>query len=194
MNIPRFKWTEDPYNLFRWVLKLMIWWHDDMIRCNTQENDKATTSNNWRTPGTSVSGRHNTPPLQEDLVLRSRMAPEGKRRGRGEVKLCCFSDNEWNQRTLRGWTNSRKEYNEGELGRKHSVRNEGKEHCENLEVEGKIYIENAPVEGGDQGIPNSNSTPVENNMNWIRIWQDEGILDENSNTLPPELLKEWHNG
>ena len=31
----------------------------------------------------------------------------------------------------------------------------------NLEVEGKIYIENAPVKEGDQGRPNSGSTPVE---------------------------------
>ena len=35
------------------------------------------------------------------------------------------------------------------------------EHCENLEVEGKIYIENTPVKEGDQGRPNSGSTPVE---------------------------------
>jgi len=45
--------------------------------------DNATTTNNWKTPGASVSGRHNTPPLQEDLVPRSRMAPEKNRRGRG---------------------------------------------------------------------------------------------------------------
>ncbi len=36
-----------------------------------------------------------------------------------------------------------------------------KEHCENLEVEGKIYIGTTPVKEGDQGRPNSNSTPVE---------------------------------
>ena len=37
------------------------WWcnaHDDMMKCNTQANDKAATANNWGTPGTSVSGRH----------------------------------------------------------------------------------------------------------------------------------------
>ena len=62
---------------------------DDMARCNTQTNDKATTANNWKTPGTSVSGRYNTPPLREDLVPRSRMAPEGKqkRKRRGKTKL-----------------------------------------------------------------------------------------------------------
>ena len=32
-----------------------------MTRCNTQANDMATTTNNWRTPGTSVSGRYTTP-------------------------------------------------------------------------------------------------------------------------------------
>ena len=60
-----------------------------MMKCNTQANDKATTANNWTTPGTSVSGRYNTPPLQEDLVPRSRMAPEGKRKRkrRGISKL-----------------------------------------------------------------------------------------------------------
>ena len=60
-----------------------------MMRCNTQANDKATIANNWRTPGTSVSGRYNTPPLREDLVPRSRMAPEGKRKRkrRGKTKL-----------------------------------------------------------------------------------------------------------
>ena len=58
---------------------------DDMARCNTQANDKATTTNNWKTPDATVSGRHNTPPLQKDLVPRSRMAPEGKGRGREEV-------------------------------------------------------------------------------------------------------------
>ena len=47
-----------------------------MARCNTQAKDKATTAKNWTTPGATVSGRYNTPPLQEDLVLRSRMAPD----------------------------------------------------------------------------------------------------------------------
>ena len=60
-----------------------------MARCNTQANDKATSMNNWKTPGALVSRRYNTPPLQEDLVPRSRMAPEGNGRGRerGKTKL-----------------------------------------------------------------------------------------------------------
>ena len=63
--------------------------HDDMTRCNTQAKDMTTTANNWKTPGASVSGRHNTPPLREDLVPRSRMAPEEQRKikRRGKTKL-----------------------------------------------------------------------------------------------------------
>ena len=64
-----------------------------MITCNTQANDMATTTNNWKTPGASVSGRHNTPPLQEDLIPRSRMAPERNGRAREEIKQSCFFDN-----------------------------------------------------------------------------------------------------
>ena len=48
------------------------------MQCMTRSNDKATTANGWTAPGTSVTGRYNTPPLREDLVPRSRMAPEGK--------------------------------------------------------------------------------------------------------------------
>ena len=42
--------------------------------------------------GKLYPGRYNTPPLQEDLVPRSRMAPERNERGREEVKLSCFFD------------------------------------------------------------------------------------------------------
>ena len=63
-----------------------------------QENDKATILNNWKTPGATVSGCYNTPPLQEDLVPRSRMAPDGKRKRkiRGNTKLLLWqmSENE----------------------------------------------------------------------------------------------------
>ncbi|XBI71711.1 hypothetical protein VPH35_065859 [Triticum aestivum] len=37
----------------------------------------------WKSSEASVSGRYNTPPLQEDLVPRSRMAPGRNGRGRG---------------------------------------------------------------------------------------------------------------
>ena len=64
-----------------------------MTRCDTQANDKATTTKHRKTPGATVSGHYNTPPLREDLVPRSRMAPEGKNgREREEVKLSCFFD------------------------------------------------------------------------------------------------------
>ena len=46
----------------------------------------------WKSSEASVSGRYNTPPLQEDLVPRSRMAPERNGRGREEVELSCFLD------------------------------------------------------------------------------------------------------
>ena len=60
-----------------------------MARCNTQANDKATTSNNWKTPGTLVSRGYNTPPLQEDLVPRSKdgTGEKLKRKRRGKTKL-----------------------------------------------------------------------------------------------------------
>ena len=78
---------------------LKTWWcnaHDDMIRCNTQAKYMTTTANNWRTPGTSVSGHYNTPQLREDLVPRSRMAPEGKwkRKRRGKTKLLLWQTSE----------------------------------------------------------------------------------------------------
>ena len=73
-----------------------------MIKCNTQANDMATIANNWKTPGATVSGRHNTPPLREDLIPRSRMAPEGNGRGREEVKLSCFFDKRVIPKNLRG--------------------------------------------------------------------------------------------
>ena len=82
--------TDNGENEGAWVdASFKTWWctaHDDMIRCNTQANDMATTTNNWTTPGTSVSGPYNTPPLREDLVPRSRMAPEGKRKRKRRVK------------------------------------------------------------------------------------------------------------
>ena len=59
---------------------------------DTQTNDKPTTANNWKTPGASVSGRYNTPPLREDLDPRSRMAPEKTEeegeKGKTKLLLC----------------------------------------------------------------------------------------------------------
>ena len=35
--------------------------HDDKIKCNTQENDMETTTNNWQIPGASEPGRYTSP-------------------------------------------------------------------------------------------------------------------------------------
>ena len=72
--------------------------------------------------GKLYPGRYNTPPLREDLVPRSRMAPERNGRGREKVKLSCFFDKRVKPLTLRGWTNWKKEHNEGEKIWKHSIR------------------------------------------------------------------------
>ena len=70
---------------------------------DTQTNDKETTTNNWKIPGATVLGRYNTPPLRKDLVPRSRMAPEGKRKRKRRGKLSCFSDKRVKpKKTLRG--------------------------------------------------------------------------------------------
>ena len=84
----------------------MACWHDDMMQCkNKRASTKEThgeTRKPWKASEASVSGRYNTPPLQEDLVPRSRMAPEGSGRAREGVKLSCFLDKRVKPRTLRG--------------------------------------------------------------------------------------------
>ena len=66
----------------------------------------------WKSSEASVLGRHNTPPLQEDLVPRSRMAPERNGRERGKTKLLLQQKSEtkepWEveklkERTQRSW-------------------------------------------------------------------------------------------
>ena len=111
-----------------------------MIRCNTQANDRATTTNNWRAPGTSVSGRHNTPPLREDLVPRSRMAPRENRGGRGreEVKLSCSFDKRVKPKNLEK-VKPYREKNTTEINE----------------------VESTPVGKRKQGITNSDSTSFE---------------------------------
>ena len=78
-EFPRFKWTEDPCNLFSWVKK-----RNDMMQCTRrkEESNRRNKSHNetrkpWKASEAPVLGRHNTPPLREDLVPRSRMAPKG---------------------------------------------------------------------------------------------------------------------
>ena len=55
-------------------------------RASTKETH-SKTRNSWKSSEASVLGRYNTPPLREDLVPRSRMAPEGNGRGKGKTKL-----------------------------------------------------------------------------------------------------------
>ena len=58
----------------------------------TQTNDKATTANNWKTPGATVSGvttlHHYERISSRDLEWHQRE----NRRERAEVKLSCFFD------------------------------------------------------------------------------------------------------
>ena len=82
------------------------WWHE--TRCITRTKCKTTDKNptteeiinhiagNGKSRsyeyGKLYPGRYNTPPLREDLVPRSRMAPEGKRKRKRRGKLSCFFD------------------------------------------------------------------------------------------------------
>ena len=62
-----------------------------MTRCNAKIKEQAQKKHTEitkirKSSEASVSGRYNTPPLQEDLVPRSRMAPEKNGRGKGKAK------------------------------------------------------------------------------------------------------------
>src|SRR3954465_6931299 len=94
-----------------------------MARCDTQANDMATPAKDGRTTGTSVSGRYNTPPLREDLVPRSRTAPERKRKKK-EVKLSCFFDKRVKPTHLERSQSLKKRHDGGEQNLKHSVQKE----------------------------------------------------------------------
>ena len=112
------------------------WWHETrcIIRTKCKTTDKNPTMKEilYRISGKGKSwsyeygklypGRYNTPPLREDLVPRSRMAPERNGRGREEVKLSCFFDEWVKPRTLRGWEIWKKVNNEDEQDCKQSVR------------------------------------------------------------------------
>ena len=77
-----------------------------MMQCkNKRASTKEThgeTRNSWKASEAPVLGRHNTPPLREDLVPRSRMAPEGKRKRKRRGKPNCFFDKRVKPRTSRG--------------------------------------------------------------------------------------------
>ena len=61
-----------------------------------QNETHRETRNLWKSSRASVLGRYNTPPPREDLVPRSRMAPEGKRKRkrRGKTKLLLWQTSE----------------------------------------------------------------------------------------------------
>ena len=67
------------------------------IKCKTKDKNPTTKEISYHISGKGKSwsyeygklypGHYNTPPLREDLVPRSRMAPEKNGRGRGKTKL-----------------------------------------------------------------------------------------------------------
>ena len=154
----------------------MTWWHDDMMQCkNKRASTKEThgeTRNSWKSSGASVSGRYNTPPLQEDLVPRSRMAPERNGRGREEVKLSCFFDKRVKPKNLERLKSWKKEHNGVEHNWEHCGRKEKQgTPCEPWRLQSYEWRvqwtrRNWNHSGWneinkEQGRTNSDSTPVE---------------------------------
>ena len=99
---------------------LMTWWHDDMMQCKNKSHGE--TRNSWKASGASVSGCYNTPPLQEDLVPRSRIASERSGRGRGETKL--LLDKQVKPLNLERSQSLKKWHDGGEQNLKHSIQQE----------------------------------------------------------------------
>ena len=132
------------------------------MKCSGPNKTHDETRKPWKATEAPVLGRYNTPPLREDLVPRSGMAPEGKVKRKRRGKPSCFFDKRVKPKNLEKVT----QIQEKNTTKVNKVKNtplekRDKEHCENLEVELKIYMENTPVKEGDQGRPNSGSTPVE---------------------------------
>ena len=94
---------------------------NDAIMNATNKRNTWQQRKTWKPSGASVSGRYNTPPLQEDLVPRSRMAPEKSGRGREEVKLSCFFDKRVKPKNLER-LNERKERIQGRWTRLKTLR------------------------------------------------------------------------
>ena len=106
------------------------WCRDE---CTNKTKSHNESRKPWKASEAPVLGRYNTPPLQEDLVLRSSMAPERNGRGREEVKLSCFFDQcvkPMNHERLKTWKNNTIELNEIESI---PVEKRSKEHHVNLE-------------------------------------------------------------
>ena len=64
-----------------------IWQPTQHVHGNKQLKRTTITENKWKASEASVSGHQNTPPLREDLIPRSRMAPGRNLRVRGKTKL-----------------------------------------------------------------------------------------------------------
>ena len=115
-------WETRPDASFENMQMQCGWWHGKMQQASEWQGNN---SDNWETPGASVSGHYNTRPLQEGLVPRSKdgTGEKRKRKRRGKTKLFLWPK-EWNQRTLKSWTTWKKEYNGDERSWKHPVRKE----------------------------------------------------------------------
>ena len=140
------------------AMHMMLWDEmHDMNKMQKQGQNPTTKEITYHIAGNGKSwsynygklqlGRYNTPPLREDLVPRSRMAPEGKERGRWEVKQVASSTNEWNHKP---WEVEQLEMNEIA---NNPLEKRNKEHYENLKVAktwikslmDKIEFETTPV-------------------------------------------------
>ena len=113
-------------------------------KCKTTDKNPTTEEIKYRISGKGKSwsyeygklypGRYNTPPLREDLVPRSRMAPERNGRGREEVKLSCFFDEWVKPWTLRGWAKWRKKTTKMNKVKNTPLEKRNKGYDENQEV------------------------------------------------------------
>ena len=70
---------------FSWLNLKKMKWHDDIMQssrckdeCKEPNKTHDETRKPWKASKAPVLGRYNTPPLREDLVPRSRMAPESR--------------------------------------------------------------------------------------------------------------------
>ena len=167
-------------NLFSWGFKInemMAWWHDAMqmkAKKNATSKNKSHNESRkpWKASEASVSGHYNTPPLQEDLVPRSRMAPERNGRRIEEVKLSCFSD-KWvkpkNLERLKSWKKEHNgvEHNWEHCGRKIETRNtiepwRLQSYEWRVQWTRRNWTRSSSIEiNKEQGRTNSDNTPVE---------------------------------
>ena len=163
------------------------WCHDEMQQTNKYTQRQRRT---LKASGASVSGCYNTPPLQEDLVPRSRMAPE--RNGRGRGKTNCFFDKRVKPKNLERSQSLKKWHNGGEHNLKHSVQQEEqgtlRERCrlkdmkQELNGSKKIWPPRYNEIAKEQEWQNLDSTPVEKRRKldeMKRYWRDDATLQLN---------------